>query len=95
MNVGGRQYSFNDADSHVCKGCGKAEAEAGWGHWLAEEETPAGLVAAFDRRRAPALLKVVRTQWHRAVPQVVPRALRAMSSSVLASAAAAASDGSE
>ena len=95
VNVGGRQYSFNDADSHVCKGCGKAEAEAGWGHWLAEEETPAGLVAAFDRRRAPALLKVVRTQWHRAVPQVVPRALRAMSSSVLASAAAAASDGSE
>ena len=51
----------------VCKECGVAAAEVGWGHWVPEVQVPRALVKAWDRRRnSPPWLRVLRLRWPRA-----------------------------
>jgi len=58
-----RKYSYNNADTDICKGCGKNCVECGFSHWLPEAAIPRGLVVAWDREHAPPLLRLLRTRW--------------------------------
>jgi len=51
----------------VCPGCGGLIAETGHSHWLSIEQLPAEMRLEWERNNAPALLRVLRLRWPRAI----------------------------
>lgn len=58
--------AFNEADSDVCRACGKHFAVCGFCHWLKEEELPAAKRDEYARANAPPMLKMLRAKFPRA-----------------------------
>ena len=61
-----RCYAYNDPEDTYCAQCRLFDLEAGWGHWLTEDEVPLELVKSWDRDHAPAEIRVLRERWPQA-----------------------------
>ena len=58
-------FAFNDTDTMSCKSCAKEKRECGSAHWIAPDDVPQTPLAAWDRKRAPKELQLVRWRWPR------------------------------